>query len=230
MGPPSLPLVIGRRDVWTAWMMAGVAAVFGAGCGAAVRGGSASVSPRETLSALQRAADRGDSAALYAMLPEQARREESLTAFQARLRGEQVELRELATALRTQEAHHVAPQLQLALRSGASVAVDEDEDGWRVAEPGLGATLAPTPAAAARALRQALLRQSLPALLAILSSSSRGSIRAEMQSIVDALSDPSALESTVTSNTGSRVEFRLTDGRTLRIVREGTNWRIDDVQ
>ena len=51
-----------------------------------------------------------------------------------------------------------------------------------------------------------------------------------MQSIVDALSDPSALESTVTSNTGSRVEFRLTDGRTLRIVREGTNWRIDDVQ
>jgi hypothetical protein len=179
---------------------------------------------------VQQAAARGDAAALYALLPERARREESFESFRTRMQVEQPELRELSTALRQQEQHQVAPQLQLALRSGATVAVEDDPDGWRVAEPGIGTTSAPTPAAAARALRQALLRESLPALLAILSATARGSLRAEMQAIIDALDDPSALESTVTSNTGQRVELRLPDGHTLRLVREGGNWRVDDLQ
>jgi hypothetical protein len=205
-----------------------LAAVTLVGCGGA--GGPSMDSPRATLTALQRAADRGDAATLYALLPDGARRTESFAAFQARIRTEQPELHDLGSALLHQQESGIAPQVELALRSGSSIAVVDDADGWRVAEPGLGTSLATTPAAAARALREALVRQSLPSLLAILSSTARGALRAEMQAIIDALADPSALETTLTSNNGQRLELRLPDGHTLRLVREGANWRVDDVQ
>ncbi len=199
-------------------------------CGLGGPGAGAAVSPRGTLAALTAAADRGDADALYALLPRAAQREESLPAFRARMTLEQPEVRELAASLRRQQQAGIEPRVDLALRSGATVAVDDDPDGWRVAEPGLGAATAVTPAAAARALRAALLRQSLPALLSVLSATARGALRAEIHALIDALADPSALEATSTSNSGQRVELRLPDGHTLRLVREGVNWRVDDVQ
>ncbi|MEI8257844.1 MAG: hypothetical protein WCJ30_19385 [Deltaproteobacteria bacterium] len=213
-----------RERALFALLSVGVAA-----CGAAGVGAGAT-SPRGTLVALAAAADRGDADALYALLPEGARRAESLTAFRARMVVEQPEVRDLAAALRSQMHAGLEPRVNLALRSGATVAVDDDPDGWRVAEPGLGGTLAGTPAAAARALRAALQRQSLPALLSVLSATARGALRAEMRAMIDALADPSALETTSTSNSGQRVELRLPDGHTLRLVREGSSWRVDDVQ
>ena len=49
----------------------------------------------------------------------------------------------------------------------------------------------------------------------------------------DALADPSALElrPAGTSSTGSEtMTLRLPDGRALLLVREGNDWRVDDLQ
>ena len=210
------------------WLALAVAAL--SGCGAGAVGSPAAGSPRETLAALERAADHNDTAALYALLPASARRQETYAAFQARMRTEQPEVHDLALALRHQQQSGIEPRVALALRSGATVAIDDDPEGWRIAEPGLAGAVTTSPAAAARALREALLHRSLPALLAVLSATARGALQAEMQAIIDALADPSALETTSTSNSGQRVEVRLPDGHTLRLVREGSNWRVDDVQ
>lgn len=215
------------RAVLACWCMA-QGGEFVAGCALAGAGGT--LSPGGTLAALAAAVDRDDTQALYALLPARARREESLAAFRARMTLERPEVRELASALAQQRQAGLRPRVALALRSGATVAVDEDPDGWRVAEPGLGDTLAPTPAAATQALRAALLRQSLPSLLAVLSATARGSLRGEIAALIEALADPSALETTSTSNSGQRVELRLPDGHTLRMVREGSSWRVDDLE
>src|SRR4051812_20426954 len=74
---------------WTAPLAIVVAL---AGCA----GGASTASPRATLEALQRAAQRDDVAALYALLPASARRAESLAQFRTRIAAERHERAELA--------------------------------------------------------------------------------------------------------------------------------------
>lgn len=187
-------------------------------------------SPRATLDAVQAAASHGDAAALYALLPERARREESLDAFRARLAHEQRELREVGAAIQQALQDRREPYVELPLRSGDAATVVDDEEGWRVARTGFGPAVTLSPSDAMRAFRVALVRQSLPALLEVLSSRTRGALQAEIAALIDALSDPNELTPTSTSSTGQQLEVRLPDGRTLVLVREGTSWRIDDVR
>jgi hypothetical protein len=196
---------------------------------AACAGGGATASPRGTLHALQSAAERGDAAALYALLPAAARRQESLEAFRARIASEQPELRGLGTAIQQALQDQREPVVEVPLVGGGATTVVEDVEGWRMARSGFGPAATPTPADAARAMRTALQQQSLPALLAVLSSRARGALQAEISALIDALSDAESLGVTATSSAGQRLEVRLPDGRTLVMVREGGAWRIDDV-
>lgn len=192
----------------------------------AVGGGS---SPRNTLQALHSAALHGDVAALYALLPERARRQESLTDFRARMQSNQRELRDLVEALdRALQDQHV-PYVELPSRRQGAVTVVEDPEGWRLARPEFGPAVTLSPTEALQAFRTALLRQSLPALLQILSSRTRGALQAEMHALIDALQDPASLEVTATP-VGQRFEVHLPDGRTIVLVREGLQWRIDDIR
>jgi hypothetical protein len=102
-----------------------------------------------------------------------------------------------------------------------------------MARPAVGPGPAPTPHDAARALREAIARRSLLAILTVLSSRSRGAVQSEMAMLLDALEDPAALEMrpvTVGSAEAEAVALRLPDGRSLILVREGTDWRVDDIQ
>lgn len=196
--------------------------------------GGTRTSTRATLLAFHSAAQRQDYAALYAMLPERARREETLAQFSARLGTERVELTALSTGVQNAMSAGRNPSLAVPTRGSGSVTVVEDEAGWRMGRAHFGPVIStPTALDAARALRDALARRSLDGVLAILSSRARGSMQSEMGLLLDALADPASLEarpSSAGANGAEGLMLRLPDGRSLLIVREGSNWRIDDIQ
>lgn len=190
-------------------------------------------SPRAALVAFQRAVERNDADALYQMLPERARREESLPQFRQRIQGERAELRSVSDEVRRALEGRRSPWITLPSRSGGSVTMVDSSEGWRMGRPGVGPGPAPTPQDAARALREAIARRSLVAILTALSSRSRGAVQSELAMLLDALEDPAALEVRPAS-TGpggaESVALRLPDGRSIILVREGTDWRVDDIQ
>jgi hypothetical protein len=197
-----------------------------AGCGAVAQTGS----PRSTLDAMRAATTRHDWAALYGLLPAAARREESLDAFRARMSRDRQDVGELADEIGRGYDEQREPVVEVPSRQGGAVPIVDEADGWRLAQPGFGPAPAPSAAEAARMLRAALVRRSLPALLSVLSARARGALEAEMSALIDALADPEALDITSTSAAGQRLEVHLPDGRSLVMVREAQGWRVDDVR
>lgn len=199
------------------------------GCGAS--GGAAS--PREALSRFASAAQRGDAAALHAMLPARVRRVEDVGALRARLAGDRAELNALGRSIDAALAQGSGAQVEVALRGGGSVAVVEDTDGWRVADPGIASPAATTlegvagARAAVRALHVALRRHGPGAWARVLSARALGNVSAEVAALVEATEDPASLEY---ASQGSSVRFTLPDGRWLTVVYEGGAWRVDGVR
>jgi hypothetical protein len=190
-------------------------------------------SPRSALVAFHQAVARDDLAALYQMLPASGRREESFERFRARILSERAELRSVSAEVRRALDARRDPWVAVPSRAGGSVTVVDAAEGWRMGRPSVGPGPAPTPLDAARALREAIARRSLDAILAALSSRARGSVQSELAMLLDALADPAALEirpaSAGPGGTES-VALRLPDGRSLILVREGSDWRVDDIQ
>ncbi|MDP3277997.1 MAG: hypothetical protein Q8Q09_22620 [Deltaproteobacteria bacterium] len=187
-------------------------------------------SARQTLIALEIAARAHDYRAMYSLLPQSARSQESLADFERRMQPNQGEL--VALGEQTQRTlRGQSPTIAIPTHGGAPVTLTETSEGWRLPHAQFGTGAAVTPHDAARALRTALQRQSLRAVLGALSSRSRGALQSEMAMLVDALEDPASLETrTLSSATGSEsIALRLPDGRELILVREGRGWRVDDI-
>lgn len=196
------------------------------------RGGSQS-SPRATLTSFHRAVERNDVAALYQLLPAQARREESFERFRARMQSESAELRTVSNEVRNALDARRDPWIAMSSRAGGAVTVVDTAEGWRLGRSLVGPGPAPTAQDAARALHAAIARRSLSAILAALSSRARGAVQSELAMLLDALADPAALEArpaSAGSGASEAVALRLPDGRSLILVREGREWRVDDIQ
>lgn len=190
--------------------------------------GGAGPSPHATLDAFRNAVARNDYAALYALLPAETRRRESLDHFRARMQADRIELAEMANAIERTLVAGRLPYAEVPLAGGGSATAVEDPEGWRVSRPGFGPAPAATYADALRAFRAALERQSLPALLRVLSARTRGSVQAEMNSLIEALHDPASLH--VEQQSAQRARIRLPDGRVITLVLEGDGWHIEEVQ
>ncbi len=170
-------------------------------------------------------------AALYAMLPSDARRDEPLAAFRARMERESrslAELRDAAAAALRAGGGAIART-----RSGGTdlYAVD-DASGWHVAGPPLGSVYpVAIPGtdgvrAALEQLRLVAARGSVDALLGMLTARARGAVEADLAELARALSDPGAAR--ITGDRPTRV--RLSDGRTLLLVWEDGAWHIDGLR
>lgn len=209
----------------------------GAAIALALLGGCAQASgrgsPRATLVAFHRAVERNDLAALYQMLPASAQREESFDRFRARIQGERGELRGVSDEVRRALEGRRDPWVAVSSRAGGAATVVDAAEGWRMGRSSTGPGPAPTPQDAARALREAIARRSLVAILAALSSRARGAVQSELSMLLDALADPSSLEVRPASAGPGGTEavgLRLPDGRSLILIREGSDWRVDDIQ
>jgi hypothetical protein len=91
------------------------------------------------------------------------------------------------------------------------------------------ATLLParprTPSQALSGLRRALARRSYPALMALMSSDSRGALESDLGSLVSGLEHPETLDIQVN---GDSAEVQLPTGHRVLLKREAGVWRVLD--
>lgn len=167
----------------------------------------------------------GDVEAVYAMLDEATRAEVDLDALRASYAENEAEAAAQAEALEA-SAGDPRARAELTLASGEVVTLVLEEGGFRVAGGFLDAVAPATPEDAVEALRHALLRRSLPALLRILSRETRAGIDAEIERLLEETADPLDLE---IHESESRATIRLGSGRVLELVREAGEWRIVDL-
>ncbi|MFO0626430.1 MAG: hypothetical protein U0325_12525 [Polyangiales bacterium] len=207
--------------------MAAVLVAGAVGCGAA----GPLPSSRGTLLRVADALARDDGAAtLYAMLPASERAAVSPEVFAQRWAASREDRTRVAVAARA--------ALQQGVTQGsvptpeADLALAEEADGWRVADPMLGPSPgARTPGragvrAALRGLHRAIRRRDVPGLLGALSQRLRGALEAEVAALLAGTDDPDALD---VPEIQGPTRVRLRDGRAVILVWEDGQWRVDDI-
>ena len=208
-------------------VLAAVLVAGAVGCGAA----GPLPSSRGTLLRVADALSRDDGATtLYAMLPAAERATVSPDEFARRWETTREDRARVASAARA-ALQQGAPVATLPTPD-TDVALAEDVDGWRVADPLMG----PAPGArtqgragvraALRGLNRALRRRDVPGILGALSARMRGALEAEIASLLAGTDDPDALD---VPEIQGPTRVRLRDGRTVVLVWEDGQWRVDDV-
>ncbi len=84
-----------------------------------------------------------------------------------------------------------------------------------------------TPQDAVLALRHALQRRDLAAVLRVLARPTRAELEAEIRGFIESTDDALDLEVEIQ---GNEARVRTTGGRVVRLVREAGEWRVRDVE
>ena len=182
--------------------------------------------PLHTTQALARAvqADRPEQA--YALLDPTLRAQLDLPTFTALWRDQRGELQALAAALgRVEPAQHA--QAEVELQDGERVGLALQDGQWRIASGVLDAQAFDTPLDAVAELRRALARQSLPALLRVLSRERRAAWLATFEDSMEHTSDPLDLEVELR---GDEAIVHLRAGGEVHLKREAGQWHVWDVK
>jgi len=171
-----------------------------------------------------RAAEAGDHTAVYALMTEQSKMQYGPAQTKALVEDAKTELKRTGAAL---EQGPLAVQARAEIRysDGEHAVLELEEGHFRVAELGTLPSGAVTPAQALSELRVALARRSYPALMRVMTGSSRGTMENDMRSLVNGLEEPETLDIDVE---GDRAEVELPDGHTVRLKREEGVWKIED--
>ena len=180
--------------------------------------------PRAAAQEYARAAEAGDHAAIYALLTDRSQRELGPAGTQALVRDARDELKERAANLK-QGPLNVQARAEVRFDDGEKAFLELESGHFRVAQTGTLPSGAVTPAQALDELRVALARRSYPALMRVMTSSTRGSMENNMRGLVDGLEQPETLDIQVD---GDRASVELPDGHTVKLKREEGLWKIDD--
>jgi hypothetical protein len=182
--------------------------------------------PHVTARTFAAAAAEGDVDAAYAQLDPGLRASLTRDAFAAQLADNRAELQELAATLaRVSPAQHAEAEVELL--DGERVLLVLEDGQWRIASAVLDAQTLDTPEGAVLALRNALQRQSLPALLRVLSRERRAAWLAAFEQSLERTSDPLALEVEVQ---GDHAVVHLVGGGEIQLKLEAGRWRVWDVR
>ncbi len=178
--------------------------------------------PKSTVAAFAAAAERGDAAAMNALMTADTRRDygvEGTRRLLAEARDEIAhEARETAHAV----VHAVA---EVPYVDGERATLVLEDGHYRIsAASGLPAG-ARTPADALGELRIALAGRDYPALVRVLSADTRNALEADMRSIVVGLDHPDSLEVKVH---GETAEVNVPGGHKVTLRREAGVWTIHD--
>jgi hypothetical protein len=180
--------------------------------------------PKVTARAYASAAQRGDANAVYALLTPEGQRALGVNGTQQLIRESKAELARTAQALQSEGAR---------VEASAEARFSDGESATLVLEGGLfhvdAASLLParprTPSQALAGLRRALARRSYPALMALMSSDSRGALESDLGSLVGGLEHPETLDIQVN---GDAAEVQLPTGHRIVLKREAGVWRVLD--
>ncbi|HMI93380.1 MAG TPA: hypothetical protein VK509_18540 [Polyangiales bacterium] len=193
------------------------------GCG----GGAARVpDPSQPVTQLARAIERDRPDDAYALLDPRLRAQLSRQRFTALWKDNRGELRELAHKLARRELATDA-RARVELEDGEQVAVVLQDGGWRVEGGVLDAQALSAPLDTVAELRRALQRQSLPALLRVLSRERRAAWMATFERSAQQTADPLDLRVEVH---GDEAIVHLTGGGEIHLKKEAGRWQIWDVR
>ena len=219
-GCDRMPAVDGRGRELVLLAALGVAA---AGCGSGAR----AVGPTRVIERYAGALTRGDAESAWVLLDEDARRGRSRDEHRALMEANASELRGQGAALaRAARSDAVSARARLELRSGETVVLVLEDDGWRIDGGVFDAAGLGTPLDAVAAFRRALMRRDRPGVERTLSRQTRAEWEEEVRRVVESTSDRDDLEVEIQ---GDRARVRTTGGGTIELVRESGEWRVMDV-
>jgi hypothetical protein len=182
--------------------------------------------PAQPAAQLARAIERDRPNDAYALLDPRLRAQLSRRRFTALWKDNQGELRELGRKLAQRELAANA-RARVELDDGEQVVVVLQDGGWRLEGGVLDAQALSTPLDAVAELRRALQRQSLPALLRVLSSERRAAWMATFERSAQQTADPLDLRVEIH---GEEAIVHLTGGGEIHLKREAGRWQIWDVR
>lgn len=200
-------------------------------CAIALLAGCATASvaqPESTLEAYASALRAGDARAAYEMLDEETQQTVPYERFAALFAENRDELSAQATEIdRAVAEGEVMSRAEVPLPSGEDAILTIEDRGWRLLGGVLDAPALLTPQDAVLALRHALQRRDLGAVLRVLARPTRADLEAEIRSFLESTDDALDLEVEIQ---GNEARVRTTGGNTVRLVREAGEWRVRDVE
>ena len=194
-----------------------------AGCGtSSLRG------PESTLQAYLDAARTGDARAAYTLLDERTQNEVSYEQFAQLMEDNGDELRAQAAEIESVIAEDgLTSRAEVPLQSGEQAVLRLQNGQWRLAGGVLDSPALLTPQDALLALRHALQRRDLAAVLRVLARPARIELEAEIRNFLEGTNDLLDLQIEIRGDTA---RVRTTDGRLVTMNREAGEWRIVEVE
>lgn len=182
--------------------------------------------PGAAVEAYVEALERGDAAAVHALLSQESQRSMSVEELERVMEEQKGELREHAASLASKE-RSVTAHADVRYDDGEVVTLDLDGGTFGVTAADAFPAAAKTPEQALGQLRRVLARRSYPGLLRVLSPATRAAVERDLRSLVEGLERPEGLdvdvrgdEATVSIPGGHRVVLRRVEGI----------WFVEDLQ
>jgi hypothetical protein len=183
--------------------------------------------PKDAAEAYAKAAERGDSDAIYAMLSARSKATTSKAEVDKAVASSKAELADQAKAIRNAEGS-IATVARLRFDDGSEAALALEKGKFFVASAGMLPGGGSTPEEALGSLRDILKRRSYPALLRLLTPQLRAAVEAQLRGIVEALENPSALQ--IPPSAGDEVEVKLGNGHKVKLRREQGTWYVENFE
>lgn len=183
--------------------------------------------PKDAADAYAAAAERGDADAIYAMLSARSRAATSKSEVEKAVVSSKAELSDQAKAVRAAEGAIVAVA-RLRFDDGSEAALVLKDGNFGIASGGMLPGGGTTPEEALASLRDILKRRSYPALMRLLTPQLRAAVEAQLRGLVEALSNPSALQ--LTPGTGDEVEVKLSNGHRVKLRRDQGTWYVENFE
>lgn len=180
--------------------------------------------PKVTVRAYASAAERGDADAIYELLTSEGRRNLGQNGTRQLVTESRGELARTARAIGAQGAR-VEASAEARFADGESAILVLENGRFLVDAASLLLARPRTPSQALAGLRRALARRSYPALMAVMTSESRGALETDLGSLVSSLEHPETLDIQVN---GDSAEVLLPSGHRVMLKRETGVWRVLD--
>jgi len=180
--------------------------------------------PKVTARAYASAAQRGDADAIYALLTLEGQRALGPSGTKQLVQESKTELGRTARAIQSQDAR-VEASAEARFSDGESATLVLEDGNFYVDAASLLPARPRTPSQALSGLRRALARRSYPALMALMSSDSRGALESDVGALVSGLEHPETLDVQVN---GDAAEVQLPSGHRILLKREAGIWRVLD--
>jgi hypothetical protein len=161
------------------------------------------------------------------LLDDEARGRMTYERFEELHRDNRSEVGEEAGRLDAAAARGVPARARVGLVTGEDVVLVMEDGEWQIEGGVVAAPVLRTPQDAVAALRQALLRRSLPGLSRVLGRQARAEIETEIARLVEGTGDPLDLRIEIQGNSAL---VRLAGGGEIVLVREAGEWHVAEIR